>query len=333
MSTLDFDDIRLVSPGGIYHKVVDPGVTLSGGAEKLTATLPMVIRAEDFYDFLDELWPQPLITADLVTIQPRAYLKNSPWLRAQSFTTGVLQQGLPVDPTGGDPNAPEGTYATLMPITVTFETMQETEEEEPDEGAPETFLDHSVNAGAEILQIKPVGIEVSKKEAGNEGSQNQPYKPPGPDQTGTGRPDDAQANDNKMLGMYKVIPTIEHSLKWKFALNPHWRNIYRRLGTVNQARMKVFSDACPETVLFVGVSGQRSYRYFRRRASITPWSIDFKFAQRVVYEGDGPNAKIYGWNHVYDPAPNKGWIRPLRKDNSQPLYEASDFNLLFRSGS
>lgn len=332
MATIDFDDVRLISPGGIYHKVVDPGVTLSGGAEKLTATLPMVIRAEDFYDFLDELWPQPLITADLVTIQPRAYLKNSPWLRAQSFTTGVLQQGLPVDPTGGDPNAPDGTYATLMPITVVFETMQETEEEEPDEGEPETFLDHSISAGAEILQIKPNAINVSNEPAGNEGSQNQPYKPPGPDQSGTGAPNDARPNDNRILGIYKVIPTIEHSLKWKFALNPAWSKIYRRLGTVNQNRITLFNNACPETVLFTGISGQRSYRYFRRRANITPWSLDFKFAQRCIFEGEG-NATIYGWNHVYDPAPGKGWVRLTRVDNNQPLYEASDFRLLFRSGS
>ena len=318
--TLDFSSVRLVSPGGIRHKVVDPGVTMQGDDEKITATLPLVIQSEDFLDFLDELFPQPLITADLVVISPRLYLLGAPWLRVKSFQTGQLQQGLPLDLTGGDPGAPDGTYATLMPITVTFETMQETEEEEPDEGQPETFLEHSVSAGAEYLHIPPKKIDVSEFDVDD-------FAVGGPDNNQPNAPADAEANKDPDLGIYKVIPTIEHSLKWKFALNPHWTNIYRRMGTVNNSVIKLFNNAKKETVLFMGVSGQRSYRYFRRRTNITPWSLDFKFSQRNIYEG----SEIFGWNHVYSPSKQK-WVRPVRvNDNNKALYEASDFTKLFKS--
>ena len=222
-----------------------------------------------------------------------------------------------------------------MTMTITFKTMQETDDEEPDEGNPETFLEHSVNAGAEYLHIQPKAIEVSEKTV--DGSQNQPFQhPPGPDGQEpdcNNAPDDKEANKDPELAIYKVIPTIEHSLKWKFALNPSWTNIYRRLGTVNNSVIKMFNYAKKETVLFTGVSGQRSYRYFNSRAggslSVTPWSLDFKFSQRSVYEG----GNIYGWNHVYSPSKQK-WVRPIRpRDNCKPLFEASDFLKLFRSGS
>ncbi len=319
MSTIDFDDVRLVSAGGIRHKVAG-GLTFDGDDEKVGANLDVIIQAADFGDFLDEMFPQPLIIGGpggLISISPRMYLLNAPWLRMKSFSTDIVEKGKPLDPFNADPNAPDGTYGTLMMVKMRFETMQETDEEEPDEGDPTTFLEHSINAGAEYLHIPPKKIDVSEQDVEQwviEGEGAQPQAPP-----------DAEANKDAELGIYKVIPTIEHSLKWKFALNPSWTNIYRRLGTVNQAVIRLFNNAKRETVLFTGISGSRSYRYFRRRTDTTPWELDFKFSQRAIYEG----SSIYGWNHVYSPSKQK-WVRPVRvNDNNKPLYEASDFTKLF----
>jgi hypothetical protein len=320
MSSLDFDNVRLTSLGGVPHRVTG-GIRMSGSAEELQAELDVMFRQEDFETVLDALFPQPIITANLVTIQPRSYLLGAPYLRAHSFrTANDVEPGKPVALFGNDPTAPEGTYGQLISMTITYKTMQESEDEEPDEGSPETFLEHSVNAGAEYLQIPPKKIDVSEKDVDE-------YTPGGPDVNSPGAPADAEANKDAELGIYKVIPTVEHSLKWKFALNPHWTNIYRRIGTLNQSELRFFNDAKKETVLFTGISGSRSYRYFRRRTNITPWSLDFKFSQRVIFEG----SKVYGWNHVYSPSKQK-WIRPIRvNDNNKSLYETSDFTKLFQT--
>lgn len=321
MSTIDFSDVRLSSEGGVEHKVCG-GLRLSGDIDKLTAELDIIIRAIDFDNLLEEMFPQPVIISDFVRIEPRMFLKNAPYLRLKSFRTVPTLPGLPQDPFSADPSAPSGTYGPLMSLTLTFETMQESDDEEPDEGNPETFLEHSINAGAEYLHIPPKKIDVSEKDVDH-------YTPGGPDVNNPGPPGDAEANKDAELGIYKVIPTIEHSLKWKFALNPAWSSIYRRIGTVNSNVIQLFNNAKKETTLFTGLSGGRSYRYFNRRTNITPWSLDFKFSQRNIYEGD----TIYGWNHVYSPSKQK-WVRPIRvNDNNKSLYETSDFRLLFRSGS
>jgi hypothetical protein len=134
-----------------------------------------------------------------------------------------------------------------------------------------------------------------------------------------------EANTDPQLGLYKIIPTIDHNLRWKFALRPDWTTIYRTLGHVNSNRIQLFNMAARETVLFSGISGQRSFRYFRRRIDQTPWSLDFKFSQRCIFEGNATK----GWNHVY--SPKKGWVKVKREDGTL-LYPESDFRNLFKAG-
>jgi hypothetical protein len=314
VGTIDFDNVRLSTVGGIPHKVVE-GVTFAGDEESLTAELGLVILASQFEDFLEEMFPTPIVLGDLVTIAPRMYLLGAPYLRLKSFQTSVVIPGKPMDPLGVDPNAPDGTYGSLMRIDLSFATMNEDDENEPDEGDPTTFLEHSVNAGAEYLHIAPKKIFVSEEDVDS-------YNP-------GGLPPDAEANKDPKLGMYKLIPTIEHSLKWKFALNPPWTTIYETLGKVNRSAIPLFKNAKRHTVLFTGISGQQNYRFFRRRAVASPWSLDFKFSQRYIKEGN----KHYGWNHVYSPRTNK-WVIPIRtNDGNKALYEVADFLDLFKSGS
>jgi hypothetical protein len=315
VSTIDFDNVRLSTAGGIPHKVVE-GVHFAGDDESLTAELGLVIQASRFEDFLEEMFPTPIVLGDLVTISPRMYLLGAPYLRLKSFRTSAAIPGKPLDPLGVDSSAPDGTYGTLMRIDLSFATLNENDENEPDEGDPTTFLEHSVNAGSEYLQIPPKKIEVSEKDVDE-------YTP------GGAPPADAEPNRDIKLGIYKNIVTVEHSLKWKFALNPPWTTIYQTLGKVNNQALSIFKNAKKETVLFSGISGQQSYRFFRRRATASPWSLDFKFSQRYIHEG----GKHYGWNHVYSPAKNK-WVRPIRaNDGNKPLYELADFLDLFKSGT
>lgn len=319
--TADWSGVRLTSPGGIDHKVID-GLKFSGDENKVTATLVLMIQTSDWGAFLDELLPQPQLIGSFVSVAPRLYLINAPWLRVKSFTTDIVEPGKPIDPFGADPSAPDGTYGSLMSVTITFETMQETSDEEPDEGDPTTFLEHSVNAGVELLHIPPKKNDVSELDIGHFPVFDDVHVPP-----------DAEANDDPELGIYKLIPTIEHTLKWKYALNPAWKDIFEILGHVNREKLRLFKDADPETVLFSGIAGQRNYRYFRRRTNASPWSLDFKFSQRVIHE----NGNIYGWNHVYSPSKSK-WVRPVRKllignvITRLPLYEHADLLDLFKAG-
>ncbi len=314
---IDWSTVRLSSPGGIKHKVVD-GLKLKGDDEKLSATLSLFIRATDFEDFLEEMFPQPSLIGTGIQIVSRLHLLGAPYLRLKSFDTDIVEAGLPQDPMGADPSAPLGTYAPTMRVNLTFETMNESEENPPDENDPITFLEHSLNAGAEYLQIPPKRLEVSEKDV-------EEYVP------GGAPPNDAEPNKDQNLHAYKVIPTIEHSLKWKYVLRPAWTTIFQTLGKVNSSQLAIFNNAKRETVLFTGLSGQRTYRFFRRRLTAEQqrersWSLDFKFAQRNIYEGN----KIYGWNHVYSPAKTK-WVRIIRETGVE-LYETADLLDLFKSG-
>lgn len=311
MSTIAFDNVRLVSPGGIRHKVVD-GVTMSGDEESLTAELGLVIQTSDWEEFLEEMFPTPVFIGDLVSLAPRLYLANAPYLRLKSFRTSAVIPGKPMDIFNADPNAHDDTYGTLMRVDLSFATMQEDDENPPDEGNPESFLEVSLNAGAEILQIPPSNLlKVSERDL--EGSQNQPYT----------------SNEDKALAAYKLIPTVEWSLKWKFALNPDWDTIFDLLGCVNSTRLSLFKNARAETVLFTGISGQRSFRYFRRRAIASPWNLDFKFSQRhLLYFGSS-----FGWNHVYSPKKKKFVKLGMGIDGTSPIYQGADLMRLFRAGS
>lgn len=308
MSTLDFTNVRLETPNGIPYKFL--GINGSESLEKASATAELVILSADLDEFIEECLPTPLVIAGFVTILPGLSLGGAPWLVAQSIDWESAIAGLTIDPFGTDPNAPAGTYSPLAKLTVKFETSVQNEENEPDENNPETFLERSLDAGVQYLTIPPEKTEIA---LANDES-------------------DFFANEDEELGVFKIIPTIEHILKWKWALRPAWTTIYAALGKVNSNVIPLFNYAPAEHVLFAGFSGQQNYKMFRTRSKqpsvrTDPWSLDFKFSQRTINEGSNQ----FGWNHMY--APKKGqWVKLRRKDTDEFLYQTTDFRNLFRAG-
>lgn len=306
MATIDFDDVRLSTAGGIAYKLL----SMKGGEsdESATATEVYVIRASNLDAFMIESFPTPQVIGNLIAISPRRAMPKRPFLVTKQVDFESVDDR-PIDPFGNDALAPAGTYQPLVKLTIQYEIARQNEDDQPDENNPESFLEHSINAGAEYLHIPPKKVEISAK-----GIEEQSAA------------DVFEVNKDPQLGAYKIIPTIEHSLRWKFVLKPAWTTIYQTLGKVNDAAIKVFNDAKPESVLFSGISGQQSYRYFRRTIQTLPWSLDFKFSQRCVFEAN----KTYGWNHVYSPNKN-AWVKLRRQENNLFLYETADFLELFKA--
>lgn len=312
-SSLDPSTWDLETAGGIPYKLV----SRSGGEdrEKASATEKLIIQSQHLDNFMAESFPTPIVLAGFVVIDPSRRMPAAPWMITKTVTWDALDKSRPVDPYGAHQSAEDNTYGTLIELSVTYETGENNEDEEndPDENKPETFLEHSLSAGVEYLSIPPTKIEESE---GEDPEANQGVY---------------TANKDQQLGAFKLIPTVEHQLKWKWALKPNWNTIYETLGKVNDDAIKLFNNAKKHHVLFTGVSGQQNFKLFRARRGqtgiiIDPWSLDFKFSQRTINDGDSQ----YGWNHVFSPKKGK-WVKIKREDTGRFLYEDADFKLLFKA--
>lgn len=320
MATIDFDNVRLSTAGGIPYKRVS-GPTYSEDREKATAQERIIIEALNLDAFMAEALPYPIILAGFIVIDPARRLPGAPWMITKSVSMTPVVESLPVDPFGSDLNNGltddeyAATYGRLVYLDITYETGvgNEDEQNQPDENDPVTFLEHSLSAGVEYLSIPPTNSTVAE---GEDPETNQ----------GT-----YSANRDAQLGAFKIIPTVEHQLKWKWALKPNWTTIYGAMGKVNDSAIKLFHNAKKHHVLFTGVSGTQNYRMFRSRRNQTglivdPWSLEFKFSQRTINDGGAQ----YGWNHVFSPKKGK-WVKLKRQDTGQFLYEDTDFLDLFKA--
>lgn len=321
MATIDFDNVRLTTAGGIPYKRVS-GPTYYEDREKASAQERIIIPALALDEFMAEALPAPIIIADLIVIDPARRLPGAAHLITKSVSMTPVDESRPIDPFGSDLGAGalnqdewERTYGALVYLDITYETGvgNEDEENEPDSNDPVTFLEHSLSAGVEYLSIPPTKLEEAEGE--DPEANQQSYS----------------ANRDQQLGAFKLIPTVEHTLKWKWALRPNWTTIYETLGKVNDRPIKIFNRAKKEHVLFTGLSGSQSYRLFRSRRNqkgliVDPWSLEFRFSQRTINDG----GEQYGWNHVYSPKKGK-WVKIKREDTGRFLYEDADMNAMFKA--
>jgi len=122
----------------------------------------------------------------------------------------------------------------------------------------------------------------------------------------------------------RVVPITEHLLTWHQVVNPPWQAIRQTQGTVNTGTFL----GCPAgTLLFAGAE---AYRHFRSGFDASDmefcWQIQYLFRERAINRG----GRVYGWNHFYRGDP-PGWAELVSGD--QPMYEAADFSVLFRSAT
>lgn len=309
MASTDYTTWRLETAGGIKYKLVDGYPTMNVSEDSAKATEKYVLRSRDVESFISESLPAPVVVLGSVIRPPKRKLPGASILVTESINVEPYEPGMPGDPQGADPTAPDGTYADFYVATISYSTRSlDSDDDEEDPNDPETFLTHTVIAGGEHMSWPASNTQTRNTNL----DENIPVS----DQNPTG-------NQDQTGPIVKTIPTIEHGLKWKAVLSPPWTKIIQLLGHVNDATMPLFFGAKKETVMFMGVSGQQQYLWDGFSVGVQPWSLDFKFSHREIRE----NGKSYGWNHIY--SPKFGTWRELRRANGESLYESSNLLELF----
>lgn len=304
VNTLDPSTWRLQTAGGIPYKLIEGFPTISGDAKKVSGAEQYIIRASDLEAFYLEAIPAPTTYLGSVYWPDRRRMPGVNILVTKDLNFSPYIPGKPGDPFGTDGGATTDTYSGFYKVAINYETIENQSDEEQDPNEPSTFLEHSVAATAEFLSIPPEKTETTDDQAGQTGGSKEP-------------------NADRKGAIIKLIPTIEHTLKWENCLAPNWERIVDYLGTINDRTFDLLIDANKHTVLFMGVNGQQSYVFDGVSQGVQPWSLDFRFSQRAIKEG----GRRYGWNHVY--SPKYGEWRQVYRANGALLYEDNNLEALF----
>ena len=329
----------------VPFRLLDGYPRFSADRDGATATEVYLIPSGKVSDFVEEMWPLPkliekgftegeaawLVNGQVVTPaylipQPRYHLPGVQQFRVESI---VLEPygGKCGDPLGAyvGESRPDGTWADLYQATLQYKATHD--EEAMDYKEPDTYCEKEVTVGGEYLGISPQNTKTS--EAGNSVQ-------PGTESTLHAAKPSYQPQDTLDRGgvIPKVIPTLEWTVRWRDVLSPPWKTIVAFLGTVNSNRMDLFNKAPQETVLFVGASLKRKWRWTGEYLVTQPlpelWDIEYRFSEKSVYEYDNYFnwAMVTGWNHVWSPAQNR-WVKIYRGTGNDPLYAWQDHSRLF----
>lgn len=310
-------EARRSTAGGIPYKLVQGYPKISGDENGTTATEKYLIASSNVAAFYLESLPPPILFLNFFVLPARRRMPGTGFLITKRVDFEPHSGQLPGDPFLVDPDKP-ASYDDLYAVTIQYETMQESDDDERDETDPRTFLEHSINAGGEFLSIPSNKTTVDPKDVENNA--------PTSDEDGNPLPAAEEPNEDRNMPILWQVPTLEHNLRWDFVLSPPWERIFKMMGTVNSQAVDLFFDAPAETVMFMGVSGSQTYLWDGASARVQPWKLDFKFSQRHIEE----NGFKYGWNHVY--SPKKGqWVK-VRRANGLPLYQSENHLDLFKAG-
>lgn len=193
-----------------------------------------------------------------------ASIPGFPWLRAQKMS---------IDPF--DPNNPTGTgqrmntYPGGAKVVVDYAPNKWPDsdmKDGPDEGELQdiTFLEQKVNFGGEYLTWPNNGVRWEKDTDGETTYST------GGGGNGVGEKK-FQVIEDINVGI--VIPTIEHTMTWKFVAFPPWQGIRNCLGKVNSV---AHMNCQPETLLFNGCTAERTYS---TQGSPT-WSLEYRISEK-----------------------------------------------------
>lgn len=324
MAAKDYlEGAKTKTAGGIQYRLM-PGSTVDASDEETTASETYLMRAKDVAAFYFESLPPPIVFLNLGGFLPlRRRMPGAPFLITKKINVKGHTDDLPFDPMRAWHPSNDGsgafssseydkTFNDLCLVTIEYSTSLRSNDEDVDPFDPTTFLERSMTAGGQVLSIPPHNTKVQARDVNNVIDDNAAY----------GKVGAEEDNRDQQHSVLKVIPTVEHNLKWKFVPNPNFDTIFSALGKVNDRTSRVLHNAARETCLFVGVSAQQSFVWNGASSTAQPWSIDFRFSQRIVREG----GRTYGWNHIY--IPHKGrWGKVSR--GGRPLHESFNVDRFF----
>lgn len=328
--------MRLRTSRGIRYELLNGFPTYSYSHEGSAATAQYRIFATDLKFFMDELFPPPKFIGGFLEEDTSPSLPGSTMLFPLTASVAPASESLPMDAhytdhrTIGSGTRPQEqrltadewaqSYSQYAIVTVEYENRM------PYNGSkPATFLEHSISVGGEFLAISEQGTGWRSSEEfdlswtpvlGTEDFEFPPVDPsidpPLPVQAFLNL---KEANLDFKVPATKVIPTIEHQLRWRNVIEPPWDRIRQAIGLVNSSKLSFLDDAKAETVMFLGVTGTRRFRsssfshdrginpplhddgqgdfdlnqpdqWTNRHADIAlwPWTLDFKFTERRMWK-------------------------------------------------
>lgn len=317
--SINWSTCRRHTAGGLPFKLVS-GPEIQHGEDGSTATETYLMPAANIAAFMYESLPPPYVFGFYIILPDRRRMPGCPWFVTQSMSCRPQSDQLPGDPFNVDSAADPYPYDPDYLVQIQYKVTKEADTQR-NQQQPETFLEHSLQAGGEFYSIGKDRLRYS--EDGNE--------------VGGTLAGQAISEEN-MPGAHLSVATLEHTLKWPFALAPDWATFFSCLGKVNSAASVLFNNAPVETVLFSSISGQQKYVWNGASASVQPWTLDFKFSQRVMKDG----ATDITWNHVYHanahtavakPVNVPKWVKPfwLSGNTKKYMYETADLYGMFKT--
>ena len=322
--------ILLTPLNGVPYRLMEGYPQFVFSREESTCTEKYLIVATTLQAFLQENFPPPTVFEGRVIIPNTRTYPGSTILYTKKVTAVPHTGSKPVDPFGFYADAPDNTFDQDLLVTIEYSTSKTDDQDDE-------LYEHSVNAGGEFFTLPPQKVTVTDEDArGLSGTGSSTSSP--------------EPNKDFKLPISKVIPTIEHSFRYRFVQDPNWALYQDMLGTVNAnrpLRMDLVPDegtaphigvpsAYPGTVLFMGVSGSQRVVFEDNNTVTKPWDLDFKFSHK---HHTGPpinpdsedrlerEPRIFGWNHFYIPA--KGDWEQIHTNTGALVHRLADHNEIF----
>jgi hypothetical protein len=203
----------------------------------------------------------------------------------------LLTEDIEIEPfVEGLPGGTGVGYSTLAKVTINYATSSKAGDESQ-QNQPTFVFNQSINVGGEFLTLSAAGLKWEGTSTAIKG-------------------DDVQAG--------KMIPTLEHELKWDNIINPPFAAIRDMIGKVNGTG---FNGASVETLLFLGAQMTRQGSV---EIGVHPWDITYKFSEKIVKQG----GLSVGWNHFF--RPDTGKFHRLKQVDGNAIYDSAAFDYLFQ---
>lgn len=305
---------RLRTAGGIPYRLFEGSPGGGFSEEDADATEVYIIQASRLNDFILESFPNPaVVRGDGWSFQKKRKMPGPNLLYTTKVTYDGFPKGVPIDPWENDTNAPSGTYAEFLKVTISYATNKDQgnkEDDDPgggDDGGDddEDFYQVSAQASGEFFTLPTRGLTWADED-------DYPGRPP----------KDREAIDDVLVPASMIIPEIEYTVTYPF-LTPWMTRVlvhrYRQtMGGVNDNPLAVFLNAPAETILCVGFS-------YTWKNTWRTGNSKIDFEGRFLEKSPEPGA---GHNHFW--RPGVGWAK-IRKPDGEFVYGEMPFGPLFTS--
>ena len=295
---LDPTTWRQSTSGGIPYRTIATEGSFS--EEDASATITFLVPANRILDFALEGFPPHILVGTQLVPQATGSMPGLPQLRAKSFTYKSQMDGLPIDPFGADPDAPDGTYHSVAEVVVTY-TTSDFNDEQPEDFV---FLEVSSAATGEFIFAESSS---SKWVALN-----------------------GELEDNKgnIPAASAIVPQTEWTIRWPRIPASTFRSVIaiklrNAMGRVNNSPVFTLYDSPAETLLFVGWGFGQNFTWREGSIEAAPITLELKFLEKFILDQNG---RTRGHNDFW--RPNVGWQRLLH-DGVNPVHPSTDFNSIF----